>query len=178
MPIYQEVTCSYTNWYNIMNKIAWFYQNFFWGGVKFWKILKNQLIHVPNSVFYKGLFIYQEADFATNVGGSPCSGVFYTENPKGWGRIYIFYFMVTREKGWFIWPTLSKLCHCSDLGGEVYSICNRNKVKIWYSKTWTIFLPLQWLPNLPKYVHSKFVCSLCMLESKDGSATLSNGLLL
>ena len=37
----------------------------FW--LKFGELLKNQPIHIPNFAFYKGSFIYQEADFATNV---------------------------------------------------------------------------------------------------------------
>ena len=40
----------------------------FW--LKFGKILKNRPIHIPNFAFYKGSFIYQEADFATHVGGT------------------------------------------------------------------------------------------------------------
>ena len=41
----------------------------FW--LKFGKILKNQPIHIPNFAFHKRTFIYmyQEADFATHVGG-------------------------------------------------------------------------------------------------------------
>ena len=34
------------------------------------KILKNRPIHIPNYALYKGSFIYQEADFATHVGGT------------------------------------------------------------------------------------------------------------
>ena len=72
--------------------------NFFWGGTqsaqfwaKFWtklpifskiflilsqfwfkfgQILKNRPIHIPDFAFYKGSFIYQEADFATHVSGT------------------------------------------------------------------------------------------------------------
>ena len=40
----------------------------FW--LKFRKILKNWPILMPNFVFYKRSFIYQEADFATHVGGT------------------------------------------------------------------------------------------------------------
>ena len=35
----------------------------FW--LKFGNILKNRPFHAPNSAFYNGSFIYQEADFAT-----------------------------------------------------------------------------------------------------------------
>ena len=40
----------------------------FW--LKFGELLKNQPIHIPNYAFYKGLFINQEADFATHVSGT------------------------------------------------------------------------------------------------------------
>ena len=57
----------------ILNKITRFFQNF----LKFEPILaqiseflKNQPIHIPNFAFYKGSFIYQEADFATHVSGT------------------------------------------------------------------------------------------------------------
>ena len=40
----------------------------FW--LKFGKILKNWPIYIPNFAFYKGSFIYQEADFATHVGST------------------------------------------------------------------------------------------------------------
>ena len=48
-----------------------------WIWLKFGKILKNQPIHIPNSAFYRGSFLYQEADFATHVGGK----IFCTEYP-------------------------------------------------------------------------------------------------
>ena len=54
----------------ILSKIAQFFQNLDQFCFKVGKILKNQPIHIPNSAFYKGLFIYQEADFATHVGGT------------------------------------------------------------------------------------------------------------
>ena len=47
----------------------------FW--LKFGKIVKNQPIHIPNFAFYKGSFIYQEADFATHVGGMSPYGLLY-----------------------------------------------------------------------------------------------------
>ena len=57
----------------ILSKITRFFQNF----LKFEPILaqiseflKNQPIHIPNFTFYKGSFIYQEADFATHVSGT------------------------------------------------------------------------------------------------------------
>ena len=31
---------------------------------------ENQPVHIQNFAFYKGSFIYQEADFATDVGGT------------------------------------------------------------------------------------------------------------
>ena len=40
----------------------------FW--LKFVKSWKNWPVHIPNSTFYKGSFIYQEADFATHVGST------------------------------------------------------------------------------------------------------------
>ena len=40
----------------------------FW--LKFWKIVKNLPTDIANFAFYKRSFIYQEADFATHVGGT------------------------------------------------------------------------------------------------------------
>ena len=40
----------------------------FW--LKFGQILKSRPIHIPDFAFYKGSFIYQEADFATHVSGT------------------------------------------------------------------------------------------------------------
>ena len=40
----------------------------FW--LKFGQILKNRPIRIPEFAFYKGSFIYQEADFATHVSGT------------------------------------------------------------------------------------------------------------
>ena len=68
IPIFQEkVTHSYTNWPKFWAKSPDFSNIFlnlsqFW--FKFGKILKNQPIHIPDFAFYKGSFIYQEADFA------------------------------------------------------------------------------------------------------------------
>ena len=53
----------------------------FW--LKFGQIFKNRPIHIPNFAFYKGSFIYQEADFATHVGcKSPGSFVLSTPLPR------------------------------------------------------------------------------------------------
>ena len=52
----------------ILNKITKFFKRFLW--LTFRKILKNRTIHVQNFAFYKGSFMYQEADFATHVGGT------------------------------------------------------------------------------------------------------------
>ena len=74
IPIFQEkVTHSYTNRpdfgpnseknHPICPKFSEILANF---GSNW----KNQPIHIPNFAFYKGSFIYQEADFATHVGGT------------------------------------------------------------------------------------------------------------
>ena len=52
----------------ILNKITRFFKRFLW--LKFRKILKNRPIHIQNFAFYKGSFMYQEADFAAHVGGT------------------------------------------------------------------------------------------------------------
>ena len=52
----------------ILNKITRFFKRFLW--LKFRKILKNRPIHIQNFAFYQGSFMYQEADFATHVGGT------------------------------------------------------------------------------------------------------------
>ena len=59
----------------ILNKITRLFQKIsliwflkFW--LKFGKMLKNRPIHIQTLAFYKGSFIYQEADFATHVGGT------------------------------------------------------------------------------------------------------------
>ena len=65
----------------ILCKIAWF-SKIFINLSQFWlKFVKNQPIHIPNSVFCKGSFIYQAADFATHVG----SGSFVLSTPSPWG---------------------------------------------------------------------------------------------
>ena len=51
----------------------------FW--LKFGELLKNQPIHIPNFAFYKGSFIYQEADFATHVRHIPV-GSFVLSTPR------------------------------------------------------------------------------------------------
>ena len=56
-----------------LSKIIWFFKNVlnliqFW--FEFGKIVKNWPIHIPNFAFYRGLFKYQEADYATHVGGT------------------------------------------------------------------------------------------------------------
>ena len=52
----------------ILNKITRFFKRFL--RLKFRKILKNRPIHIQNFAFYKGSFMYQEADFAIHVGGT------------------------------------------------------------------------------------------------------------
>ena len=52
----------------------------FW--LKFEKILKNRLIHIPNFAFYNGSFIYQEADFATHVSGTSLQCLLYWVPPR------------------------------------------------------------------------------------------------
>ena len=69
----------------ILSKITQFSKTFlklshFW--LKFGNILKNRPIHIPNFTFYKGSFIYQEADFSTRVGATS-PRVFCTEYPPG-----------------------------------------------------------------------------------------------
>ena len=62
----------------ILSKIDWFFQNFSKNfGSNLEKILKTLPIYIPNSAFYKGSFIYQEADFATHVGGMSLWGLLY-----------------------------------------------------------------------------------------------------
>ena len=53
----------------ILSKITRFFQNFL-KFEQFGDLLKNQPIHIPNFAFYRGSFIYQEADFATHVSGT------------------------------------------------------------------------------------------------------------
>ena len=72
----EKVTYSYTNRPNVWSKFEhscpkfpnFFIKSQFW--LKFGKILKNLLIHIPKSAVHKGSFIYQEADFATRDGGT------------------------------------------------------------------------------------------------------------
>ena len=57
-------------WAKFWTKLQFFSKIFlnlsqFW--LKFGQILKNQPIHILDFVFYKGSFIYQEADFAAHV---------------------------------------------------------------------------------------------------------------
>ena len=58
----------------ILNKITLIFSKIFLNLSQFWlefgQILKNRPIHIPDFAFYKGSFIYQEADFATHVSGT------------------------------------------------------------------------------------------------------------
>ena len=65
----EKVTHSYTNRSNFEANFEQNHTIF----PKFSQILakfENRPIHIPNFVFYKGSFIYQEVDFATHVGGT------------------------------------------------------------------------------------------------------------
>ena len=59
----------------ILNKITRFSKRFLW--LKFRKILKNQPIHIQNFAFYKGSFMYQEADFAAMLVVHPRRDLLY-----------------------------------------------------------------------------------------------------
>ena len=68
--IFWEGTQSAQFWAKFRTKLPIFSKIFlilsqFW--LKFGQILKNRPIHIPDFAFYKGSFIYQEADSATHV---------------------------------------------------------------------------------------------------------------
>ena len=79
-PIFKEiVTHLYTNRPNL-GEIARFFPNFLKVEpilAQIWENLKNQPIHIQISSFQKASFKYQEADFASHVGGTSPKGLLY-----------------------------------------------------------------------------------------------------
>ena len=66
----ENVTHSYTNRSNFVPNFEQnqpIFTNFL--SQSFRQILKNRPIQIPNFAFYKGSFIYPEADVTTQVGG-------------------------------------------------------------------------------------------------------------